>query len=345
VFRKADLGSGARALRLMNALTGHPDGRTLADLAAELGVSESTIKRDLAQFAAAGIDIERTLINGRAAVRLEDERHRSLVPITRRERYTLLATRRMFDMFAGTPLAEDIHSLLEKLAPATTTQERDEIAADRDCFAYVPEGGIKRYRGKEDVLDALQTGILRRQLVKYGYKTARGGAKRGYLAPFAMVMFKHGLYVIGRTLVDPVGRMERDDAIFAVERFTSAEHVRKTSFEMPADFRLDDKLVSAFELPIGDPENAKRVVIEFSKERAAYVRAREWHKHQLLHEQPDGSVILSFTCINLAQLVSFVHEWGPHALVLEPTELFEMVEREVAETHARYQAHRARRRG
>lgn len=303
MFKKADLSSGARALRLMNALTGHPDGRTLTDLAAELGVSESTVKRDLAQFTAAGIEIERTLINGRAAARFVDERHRSLVPITRRERYTLLATRRMFDVFAGTPLAEDIRSLLEKLAPATTAQERDEIAADRDCFAYVPEGGIKHYRDKEDVLDALQTGILKRNIVKYVYKTARGETERGYLAPFAMVMFKHGLYVIGRTLADPAARMDSDDDIFAVERFTSAEHVRRTSFVVPVDFRLDDKLVSAFELPIGDPEHAKRVVIEFSKERAAYVRAREWHKHQTLIEQPDGSVLLSFTCINLAQLV------------------------------------------
>ncbi len=326
----------------MNALTGHPAGRKLADLAAELGVSESTIKRDLDQLQEAGIAVERDLIDGRAAARLAGERHRSLVPITRRERYTLLATRRMFDVFAGTPLAEDIHSLLDKLAPAATTEERAEIAADRDCFAYVPEGGIKRYRGTEDILDALQTGILKRRILEYGYKTARGGAKRGYLAPFAMVVFKHGLYVIGRTLAAPAARMSAVDEIFAVERFTSAEPVRKASFEVPSDFRLDDKLVSAFELPVGDPKLAKRVVVEFSKERASYVRAREWHKYQTLHEQSDGSLLLSFTCINLSPVVSWVLEWGPHALVLEPAELVEIVEREIAETNERYQARRRR---
>lgn len=155
-----------------------------------------------------------------------------------------------------------------------------------------------------------------------------------------MVMFKQGLYVIGRTLSEPNARMRQEDEVFAVERFTAADVVRRNSFEVPMNFSLDDKLVSAFELPIGDPRNAKRVVVEFTKERAAYVRAREWHKHQTLQELPDGSVVLSFTCINLAPIVSWVHEWGPHALVLEPPELLEIVEREVAETHHRYQSRR-----
>ena len=35
----------------MTALTGYPGGRVIADLATELGVSESTVKRNLAQFA------------------------------------------------------------------------------------------------------------------------------------------------------------------------------------------------------------------------------------------------------------------------------------------------------
>lgn len=84
MFRKPDFGKGTRALRILNALSGYPDGRPLADLSEELGVSESTVKRDLAEFVAAGVNIERMLIDGRAAARFEDERHRSLVSITRR---------------------------------------------------------------------------------------------------------------------------------------------------------------------------------------------------------------------------------------------------------------------
>lgn len=93
-----------------------------------------------------------------------------------------------------------------------------------------------------------------------------------------MIMFKHGLYVIGRKLADPTagaaippGRPE----IYAAERFTAAEHLRDHSFAVPADFDLDAV-----------------------------------HRSQIIEEQNDGSVILTFTCVNFAPVVSWVLEWA-----------------------------------
>jgi predicted DNA-binding transcriptional regulator YafY len=64
-----------------------------------------------------------------------------------------------------------------------------------------------------------------------------------------------------------------------------------------------------------------RVVVEFSKERAAYARGRTWHRTQEIEEQRDGSVRIAFACRNIAPLVSWILEWGPHAKVIEPREL------------------------
>lgn len=338
MYRRGDIGQVARALRILHALRGYPEGRTIAELARVVGASDRTVKRDLAELADAHVKIDRTPIQGRSAARLEDEGHRS-VTITRRERYTLLAARRMFDVLKGTPLAEDVESVLAKLAQRATSQERAEIVADRDRFAYVPDGGTKLYRGKEDILDALQTGVLMRKVVRFAYQGASGRARRGFLAPFSMLLFKHGLYVIGRRLSDvdaghaiPAGRPE----IYAAERFTEAEHLRDRSFTVPSDFRLDDVLFSAFELHVGNPAEAKRVVIEFAKERAAYARAREWHKSQTIEQQGDGSVRLSFTCVNFTPVVSWVLEWGPHAHVIEPPELVDLVVAELDAARRQY---------
>ncbi len=220
VYRRGETGQVARAFRILEALRGFPEGRTLEQLAELVGVHVRTVKRDLAELADAHIQIDRTPIDGRAAARLEDESTRT-VPISRRERYTLLAIRRMFDVFKGTPFAEDVESLLAKLLQRTTAKERAELTADRDRFAYIPDGGTKVYRGKEDVIDALQTGVLMRRIVKFAYRAGSGRASRGYLAPFSLVVFKHGLYVVGRRLDDPGagltiprGATER----FAVER-------------------------------------------------------------------------------------------------------------------------------
>lgn len=48
-------------------------------------------------------------------------------------------------------------------------------------FAYVPDGGTKAYEGKEDLLDALQTGILSRKVVRFWYKDSHGRARSGDL--------------------------------------------------------------------------------------------------------------------------------------------------------------------
>lgn len=248
----------------------------------------------------------------------------------------------MFDVFKGTPFAEDVESLLAKLQQRATAKERAEFAADRDRFAYVPDGGTKTYRDKGDVLDALQTGVLQRRVVKYAYRAGQGRPSRGYLAPFSMIVFKQGLYVVGRLLDDPKeglaippGRAVR----FAAERFIEAEALRAHLFAVPHDFRLDDELQSAFDLHAGDPAATFRVIIEFSNERASYAKAREWHRQQTLEPQPDGSVWLSFPCSNLAPIVSWVLEWGPHARAVEPKELVDAVIAELEAARANYSKH------
>lgn len=340
VYRRGDTGQVARALRILHALRGYPEGRTLEQLAELAGVHVRTIKRDLAELADAHIQIDRTPIDGRAAARLEDESTRT-VAITRRERYTLLAIRRMFDVFKGTPFAEDVESLLAKLLQRTTAKERAELAADRDRFAYIPDGGTNAYRGKQDVIDALQTGVLMRRVVKYAYRGGRGRASRGYLAPFSLVVFKHGLYVVGRRLDEPAaglaiprGATER----YAVERFTEVAALRAHAFSVPVDFRLDDEIQSGFDIHRGDPTDAHRVVVEFSRERAAYARGREWHRLQTIENQPDGSVQISFPCSNLAPVVSWVLEWGPHARAIAPSELVDAVVSELDAARGLYRS-------
>jgi predicted DNA-binding transcriptional regulator YafY len=45
---------------------------------------------------------------------------------------------------------------------------------------------------------------------------------------------------------------------------------------------------------------------------------------------------LSFTCTNLVPVVSWVLQWGPHAKVIEPTELAAMVIDELERARTQY---------
>ena len=143
--------------------------------------------------------------------------------------------------------------------------------------------------------------------MKYAYQGARGRAQRGYLAPYAVVLYKHGLYVLGVKLREPseVDSLEgREIIVFAAERFTEADHVRRAPFTAPPSFKLTDVMHGAFGVHVGNAIDAKTVVIEFSKERATYARTRMWHPSQTIVEQSDGSILLRFTCTNLQPVVS-----------------------------------------
>lgn len=340
MYRRGDLNHISRALRVLDELRGYRRGRRLAEIATTLAASERTIRRDLADLRSAGFEIESLSLDGRAAARLVEKTYSSIA-ITRRERYTLLAIGSLFDVLRGTPLWEDVASLQQKLAQRMSPEERAEHAALGDRFAYVPDGGTKAYQGKEDILDALLTGVLSRRVVRFAYRDARGRLQKGHLAPYTMVLYKHGLYVIGCRLKEPAAGKQIAPgtavAVYAVERFTEAEHLRSAAFAAPPEFRISDVLNGAFGIHAATTDRPPReVTIEFSAARAAFVRARVWHPTQAFEELADGGVRLTFTCANLMPVVSWVLEWGPHARAVAPAELVDEVVRELDAARLQY---------
>lgn len=340
MYKRGRVGQTARALQLLDALRGFKLGRTLSELAVKLGVSERTIRRDLKELEDAGVRLEFSLIDGRAAARLLEASY-SDVPMTRRERYTLLAMRRVFDGLRGTAFHEDVASILAKVEQPMTTAERKEHTALGELFSFVPDGGTKSYQDKADVIDALQTGILGGRMVRFTYRDLRGRARSGEFAPFVMVLYRQGLYVVGARVGEGYASPDLHDwrvgrVVLAIERFGDVEPLRKRRFEIPGDFRLDEVLHGAFGIHIGDATDARKVVIEFSAEKAALVSSRVWHETQQITRVAGGRVQLSFVCTNLLPVVSFVLEWGPHARVLEPTELVTSVIDELERAREQY---------
>jgi predicted DNA-binding transcriptional regulator YafY len=333
MYRRGDLQHVARVLRVLDELRGFRRGRKLADLAREAGASERTVRRDLADLRNVGYEIEAVLLEGRAGARLVEKTFSSIA-ITRRERYTLLAVASLFDVLRGTPLWEDVQSLQQKLEQRMSPDERAEHAAFGERFAYIPDGGTKAYEGKEDILDALLTGVLSRRVVRFSYRDARGRVRRGHLAPLTMALYKHGLYVVGCPLAEPRDAPALPVVVYAVERFLEADVVRKTGFVAPADFRLATVLDGSFGIHVAGQR--RRVVVELSAEKAPLVRARVWHPAQEVTELAGGRLRIAFPCASLAPVVSWVLEWGPHARAIEPPELVAEVIRELDAARAAY---------
>ncbi len=337
MYRRGEYGQVARALRVVDALRGFKHGRWVNEIAEAIGVSERTVRRDVAELQDAGLDIEVTKRANRIYALLAAERTYSPVSITKRERFTLLAVRRVFDVFKRTPFLEDVLNVMKKLEQRMNQKERAEHDTLGEMFVYMPDHGTKSYEGKEDVIDAVQTGIINRKLVRYRYADARGRALTGYLAPFRLAMYRHGLYAIGARLKDPGADVSAAPlGVFAIERFVEAECMRACAFAIPETAPIRDVLAGAFGPHLPEAGGPHNVIVEFSAAKAHLVSSREWHPTQQVTELPDGRVRVAFRAPSLAPIISWVLEWGPHARAVAPDALVEEVKSELDGARALY---------
>lgn len=317
-------------MRLLDTLRRHV-GLTVAEIATRFEITERQVRRDLDALEDAGYVLDRTIDDtGRARVRIADVRP-GTVQLGVRERFTLLAVRRVFDVLRGTAFFEDVESIYDKLAGALPEAEQKDLQTLGGRFVFLPDHGTKDYRRKADVLDALLTGVMYRRVVRYSYRASGApSARAGEMAPYAMALYRNGLYIVaGRPELDDAGRKAppRSPTVYAVERFVKAECLRGRTFESPKTFAVEDYFEGAFGVTRGGAP--QRVVVDFQPEAAEMVRARTWHRSQKITRRSGGGVRLTFEVDDLNEILSWVLSWGPLAVVREPSDLVSATARDL----------------
>ena len=312
--RAGGYSQAARVVKLLDYLAGRRSGATYGEIAERFAVSERQARRDIAAIEEAGYFCEPVRVRGATGVRLIEGRP-GAVRLTLRERYTLLAVRRVFDVLQGTPFAEDVRTIFDKVVASLPGTDDSDPLDDR--FVYLPDGGTKRYDASGDILNALLTGVLRRQQVACAYRSARGHEREGVLDPYAVVLYRHGVYVVG-ALDDDSGVR-----VYAAERFVAAQWLRGQPFERPADFDIDRYFEGAFGVFTGAERH--RVVVDLSPEVAHLVEHRMWHPSQKVTATEGGWLRLEMHVSSLTQVAHWLVGWGRHVRVQEPAGLAEQV--------------------
>jgi proteasome accessory factor B len=332
-----------RVLVLLDRLRTRRSGIELIALSQEPNISRQQLYRDKEVLQRLGHNIEETKPEGRTVFRLVEPASRR-VELTRRERFTLLALAGMSGPLRDTFIHEDIENISCKLLQHLSPTDRAEAEAFSEAFLHIPDGGVKSYRGKREIIDDLLTGVLQRRFVRYAYNTSSGRSEAGVLAPYALVLYRNGLYVVGGmvdegTLGTPKVKMRREPGPYAVERFRSTEVIPRLNFTRPRDLRVRDLFNGAFGIHIkanmGEPQ---RVVIEFSRDVRQRVMERLFHPTQQTEQLPDGRVRLTFQLCDLTELPTWILGFGRHAHVCEPVELVDKVREEMASALRRYAA-------
>jgi len=110
---------------------------------------------------------------------------------------------------------------------------------------------------------------------------------------------------------------------FRLDRITSAK-ITGQSFARDADFDLEAYAAQSFGSYHSDAEY-QPVIWRFAPTVAAAAREFEFHPNQVVTEEPDGSLRVTFMASGWVEMAWHLYKWGDKVEVVAPAELRELV--------------------
>ncbi len=311
-----------------------PRGLTLYELAQALDVTPRSMRRYVAEMKR-DLDLQGTRERGGGAVRwrLGPAAQARKIELRRTQAYALLAARRVFEPMRGSTLYEEIGLATQRLLSVTRRPGRGPNAGVADArledrFLYLPYAP-KDYSKKTDELDDLFQSVADLRPLACRYRATRDKSdERIVIHPYAMVLYKEGIYCVG--LHTTTGEVRT----FLLDRMSDTSLAMTERFELPADFHIEDYFEGQFGMFRGDTQT--KVVVDFSPEVVELVRSRKVHATQKLSSLPDGGVRLTITVSDTTEIGSWVLGWGGTARVVEPPKLVKSVTSQLQAALARY---------
>jgi predicted DNA-binding transcriptional regulator YafY len=318
---------------LRQLLLESPAGVTLGEIAGALQLTKrsarrylSAIRRDLEPL------VERPGGPRRWRIPPVDVPRR--VALRRTQAYALLAVLPLFEPLRGSALFEEIELAADGLRGIARRPGRgpNTGVAGTDLerrFLYAPFGPVS-YAEQSDDLDAVFHGVADQVPVRWTYQ-GRGGAERMVAHPYALLLYKEALWILGRHTA------ARDVRAFELARVRDATCLDDEHFSIPADFHVGDFVHGLFGVAAPRRRRAHEVVIDFAPEVAAEVTSRRLHRTERFEPLAGGGVRLRLRLGDLGEVASWVMSFGPSARVVAPAELRERVRADLARAAGQYE--------
>ena len=174
---------------------------------------------------------------------------------------------------------------------------------------------------------AAQALLERRRLAITYYTRARDEETQRVVSPQRLVHYRENWYL------DAWCHLREDIRSFAVDAIRAAQIVEQPAREVPAH-DLDEVLGSGYGIFSGRATQTAR--LRFTPQRARWVAAEQWHPHQRVEFEADGSYLLEIPYSDDRELVMDILKHGPEVEVLDPPKLRERVRELLSETLSHY---------
>ena len=312
----------ARQWMIFQQLMSSKYGKTVNDLAADLDCHPRTVYRDLDALQAGGFPIYNEKVNGTNFWALIDSAKKAVpIPFSLPELIALYFGRDVLRILKNTVFHDSLESLFTKIK-TTLPDESKKYLKQIEKSLRAGSGPHKNYDKFKGTIEALNNAVIKKKVLEIVYYTmSRKKVTRRNVEPYKLWFYDGTFYLIGRC------RSKKDIRIFAVDRIKTL-NLTGESFEVPADFNVDEFMKTSFGVFQGQPVHVK---VHFRSDAAGYIKEKIWHASQKLSEQKDGSVILELDVAGPREIKHWILRWGSQAQVLEPDSLREAIRSEAAE--------------
>jgi proteasome accessory factor B len=339
--RRGSYTQAERLLELHERLLQGATIRVSAD-AAELGISERQLQRDLAVLQRhLGARLERHPEHGWWHMPRErkrgQERRVALAQVLAIELGAKLSA------FLWEPSRmRAIQSRVDRMRGELWGQDEHRLASWRRRVAVIAPGQ-KDYAGRADVgerLALMLDAMVEERTVDLSYRSHRAAlagepARRLQIHPLGIVFYRDGVYFIvdvaGGTSAEVVGKR----ILLALDRITGPALGDAGAFRVPRDFDAGAFFGEAF--GIWREGTPREVVIEVDAAHAPWLQERTIHRSQRIEQRTDGSLLVRMKVEGFHEIVDWLLSLGEHAEVVEPADLREAVRSRLRAALSRYQ--------
>jgi predicted DNA-binding transcriptional regulator YafY len=310
--------------RLLNLdqLIRSPVRHTAESIAAELEVSERTVRSDI------------SLLKERYHAPIAWCRFKGYyysdpnwrlpaISLSKGELFALTVGARMLNAYAGSVFRAELESAIARLAerlPEPIWLDLHQLTQEHLSFRAGAETDLD-----PDIWHKLEDACRHRKTVSMTYYTAsRNAYSDRKVDPYLLHIYRGtNPYVIGYC------HTRQEVRWFRVDRIQRLEIEEEEFFPDPT-FDPKDHLESIFQ------HEAEQVIIRFDATTAPFIRGRRWHPSQEILEEKGGGLLLKMYVRGLNDVKRWVLGYGKGAIVLEPIELVELVREEIGNMAQNY---------
>ena len=297
---------------ILNLVESHHYGIAIENMAAEMGCTTRTVRRDLEALEHTGFPLYTEEIDGEIRWRLLNTfKNAPHTPFTITEILSLYFSRDLLKVLKGTPFYDSIESILDKIRKTISPETLEHLGKLEQSF-YVAQRKHKDYGRFKSFLDQLIDATAQSNTVEIKYHTMHSDKTTvRKVDPYKMWYFDHTFFLIGKC------HRTDDVRMFVVDRIKTLK-ILDDSFRIPSDFSVEDYMKDSFGVIHG---KKSKVVIRFDKEVSGYIKERIWHPSQKIKQNKDGSITATFTIAGTNEIKYWVLSYGHHAEIKEPQAL------------------------